>query len=371
MNELVDFIKTNEDWEVKLKEAPYYLTINKDTEQIHLRLFKYNQIKSDMNLPIVQLSRGIIIDVEDILNPFVVAHAFDKFFNYNDNRAHTINWSTAKILEKVDGSIMKLFCYYGQWCISTNGVINAFKTDLPMTGSNGLDSFGKLFTIASENQGLDYNELDEDLTYIFEITSHYNRVVVPHKEISITHLGTRNNKTGQECDVDIGIKKPKEYSFNTFEDMVSASINLPYDDEGYVVLDDNCNRVKVKSLAYLACHHLADNGNVSNKRVLQLIISGEDEELLKYYPEYSQVFEEVRAKYERHLGVILAIKLLEQEWSEKYTSDKAFAQAVVKYTEKDVHPYMFALRKNKVDMLEKLNRTLTYEKLLTKITKEN
>jgi len=45
--------------------------------------------------------------------------------------------------------------------------------------------------------------------------------------------------------------------------MVAAAEALPFDEEGYVVVDANWHRAKVKSLAYLQVHHLADNGNVS------------------------------------------------------------------------------------------------------------
>jgi hypothetical protein len=261
---------------------------------------------------------------------------------------------------------MKLFCYYGQWCTATNGVIDAYKTDLPMIGPDGLNTFGHLFSKASSEQDLDIDALDKALTYIFEVTSPYNRVVVPHKEISITHIGTRNNLTGLESNVDIGIKKPKEYAFNTFEDMVKTSEELPFDDEGYVVLDDQWARVKVKSLAYLNLHHMNNNGVLSKDRMLKLVISGESKELLIYYPEYTEIFNEVRVKYEAHLDVVESLKQLEKEWSEEYTSDKAFAQAIIKYMGKPLHPYLFSLRKNKVGMLEKLKANLTYEKLLTK-----
>ena len=41
-----------------------------------------------------------------------------------------------------------------------------------------------------------------------------NRVVVPHKEIKIAHIGTRNKKTGKECNIDIGLPKQRIYKFN-------------------------------------------------------------------------------------------------------------------------------------------------------------
>jgi T4 RnlA family RNA ligase len=367
MNPLIEFIKSNEDWKTKLTEEPYNLSIKGNDELSNLFIFKYNQIKSDMTLPIVQESRGIIVDIEDPVNPFVVCYPFSKFFNYNDGRAHKIDWKTARVIEKVDGSIIKLYNYNKRWHIATNGCINAYETDLPMKGPNGLDSFGKVVAIGLQEQNVKLEEWNPEYTYIFELTSPYNRVVVPHSEISVTHLGTRHNDTGEEVTVYIGVKKPKDYSFSSFEDAVSSSEVLPFDDEGYVVVDAQWNRVKVKSLAYLQVHHLADNGVVSKKRMLKLIISGEDGELLKYYPEYTEIFEEVRAVWTEHLDVLLDIEFHAIKWSEKYPeSDKAYAMQVINNTSKAMHPYFFALKKNNVSMLEKLRNNLTDENLLNR-----
>lgn len=367
MNPLLKYLKENENWETTLSEEPYNLRIAKDDDFPDLRLFKYNQVKSDMSNAIVQVSRGIIIDVK---NMEIVCHPFDKFFNYNEPNAHEIDWNSARVLEKVDGSIIKLYHYKDEWKVATNGCINAYKTNLPTPGPNGLDSFGKLLDAAmmSTLYPIEAIVLNTDNTYIFEITSPYNRVVVPHKDISLTHIGTRNNKTGEELNIDLTIKKPKEYTFNSFEDILENSKALPFDEEGYVVVDKNWNRVKIKSLAYVQVHHLADNGNISKNRILELIKIGEDSELLEYYPEYKDLFEEVREEYLLHLNVLEGIKETTDAWNKKYKDNqKGFAIKVTIETEKQTHAYFFAYRNNKQETIEKLNSKLTYDKLLKKI----
>lgn len=367
MHPLLKYISENKDWEVKLTQDPYNIRIGTDEEYPDLRIFKYQQVKSDMSNEIVQVCRGIIIDIK---NMDIVCHPFDKFFNYNEPNAHEIDWNSAKVLEKVDGSIIKLYNYNDEWMVASNGVINAYNTDLLTPGPNGLDSFGKLFDLAMHRAMYPIHAmtLNEANTYIFELTSPYNRVVVPHKDISITHIGTRNNRTGEELNVDLTIKKPKEYTFNSFDDILEASEVLPYDDEGYVVVDKNWNRVKIKSLAYLQVHHLADNGNISKDRMLKLIMTGEDGELLRYYPEYTEIFNEVREKYLCHLNLVEAIKETTEAWNKKYKDNqKGFALKVTLETIKQAHSYFFALRNNKQGMLDKLQNNLTYDKLLTKI----
>lgn len=359
-NALLEYLATHDNWEAELASEPYNLFIRNSEQYPNLRLFMYNQIKSDMRDAVVQKARGIIIDIDAMV---VVCHPFDKFFNYNDERAHSIDWSTAAIQEKVDGSIMKLYFYDGDWQIATNGTIDATKTELPTPAPGGIATFGDLFyQTMLRYPEFDVDELDTHFTYIFELTSPYNRVVVPHSESALTLIGIRNNDTGEETMIDIGIPRPKQYRFSSFDDMLAASQELPFDDEGYVVVDGNWNRVKVKSPAYLQVHHLADNGNVSKDRILTLIRTGEDEEFLQYYPEYNEIFDEVRTQWNAHLAAVERIKVRAAEMQAQAADRKAYALAVQKLP-KATHGYFFALLDGREDKLDALMEKLTIEKL--------
>lgn len=161
-------------------------------------------------------------------------------------------------------------------------------------------SFKELFIESLKNQ-LDndetkYNEFFQTLnehknfTYIFEMVHPLTRVVIEYDKPDIRHIGTRNNDTYEELDINIGIQKPIEYKFNSFEDVVNMSRILPYSEEGYVVVDANWNRVKVKSPAYLAVHHLENNGVLSARRVMDIILNGEQSEVLANFPEFTDYF---------------------------------------------------------------------------------
>ena len=97
--------------------------------------------------------------------------------------------------------------------------------------------------------------------------------------------------------IDKRISKPKEYSFNSIEDVKEASKNLPYNDEGYIVLDGNYNRVKIKSPAYVAAHHLASSMTASPRNVLEIILSGEEEEIIANFPHLKEYITNVRNIY--------------------------------------------------------------------------
>src|SRR5690606_7473422 len=101
--------------------------------------------------------------------------------------------------------------------------------------------------------------------------------VVPYTEISIKHIGTRNLDTLEELNVDIGVSKPKEYSFKSLDECIRVAQELPFNEEGYVVVDGNWHRIKVKSPAYVAVHHLTTNGVVTKERIVELIRQNEHE----------------------------------------------------------------------------------------------
>ena len=90
--------KTLEDLESELG-----IKHNRHNKYPNLVLFKYDQIKSPTYPPIVKECRGIILDEND--NWKVVSYPFNRFYNYGQNEAEKdIDWSTAVVQEKADGS---------------------------------------------------------------------------------------------------------------------------------------------------------------------------------------------------------------------------------------------------------------------------
>lgn len=275
-SKLCCFISEHEDWRDILKDE-YKIVIK---EEYPLAIFNYG-IDCNFADPIVQEARGIIIDLET-LN--VVCWPFRKFGNYNESYADKIDWNTARVQDKIDGSIIKMWWNRttGRWQFSTNGTINA-ETTLAnqMTQETFLDVIKK-----ADN----YNEivlrladLSKDHTFIFELVSPETQVVVKYPVSHLYHIGTRNNISGMEINSDIGIEKPKEYFLKSLDDCLSAAYDLNKSDdglihdvkkEGFVVVDDNWNRIKIKSPDYLMLHRMSSNSNFSKERIVGMIRDG-------------------------------------------------------------------------------------------------
>lgn len=299
--EVVDFVvgKTFSEIKKTLESSPYKISIKEDENYYKLN---YNQIESDFSENIVEECRGIIFRKSDN-KPVCVP--FTKFYNFGETRASKIDWASAKVLEKLDGSIISLWYDNHKWHVSTNGTIDSSTAQLQVSIVDSetryrIDNYYDLFRLAFLKMKIDYQEfklnLNKDYTYIFELVSCYNRIVVPYKDTKLYHIGSRNNYTLMEEDLDIGIEKPKKYNIHTLEDCLRVAEELPFSEEGYVVVDAHWNRVKIKSPAYVAAHHLKNNGVITYSRVLDMIKIGGDDDFISIYPEYREIFESVKDK---------------------------------------------------------------------------
>ena len=291
MLKLLKFIQENIDWEERLSNDPYRIKIKRSEGLI---IFSYG-IESDFRIDVVRECRGIILDETDNYKPVCVP--FFKFGNYGEPYVEDIDWNTASVQEKIDGSLIKVWHHKGVWRVSTNNTINAESANI----NNNEDTFLDIFHKAWAHTGKQFGELNPDYTYMFELVSPQTRVVIPYTETKLYHIGTRDKNTLQEIHIDIGIEKPKEYSIATIEACIEAAKNLDRYHEGFVVVDSQWRRVKLKSPVYVAIHHILNNIS-SDKRIIDLIISGEDAEVVAYLPEYAEMFNSMRERIDRFIA---------------------------------------------------------------------
>lgn len=338
------FILNNSDWKNLLSNAPYNLTIKEDGNYI---LFKYNQLGSNFNDPLVREARGIIYR-KDTLE--CVCHPFNKFGNYGESYCPIIDWSSAEVQQKIDGSLIKVWFDADKWHISTNGTIDAFKANLSDTLSD--KTYGDIFLEALKTAKLNFEKFTEylikDHVYLFELVSPITKVVIPYDTTRLYYLGCRDRSTDREIRpseynpfLDI-FETPIIYSLKTLADVEEAAKALPWDEEGYVVCDKDYNRVKIKSPEYVKAHHSGLNGNITKERLLDLILENEQAELLIYYPEYSKKIDDLENKMSDFKSYIKT--LLAQINPSSYSDRKVYAEKVKTYPP-IIQPFLFMYKK--------------------------
>lgn len=302
MLEIQKLIRNNpENWETILKSEPYSLYITYIDNRV---LFKYRQGISDYNEPIVKEARGLILNRTTFE---VVCMGFTKFFLCDSPFADDIDWSHIQIQEKYDGTLITLYWYDNHWVASTTGTIDAYNAPLEQ---GYITNFGQLFNMAAERCQLNYDRLDINHCYMFELVSPYNQQVVRYEDTKIVHIGTRNLTTLKEEDVDIGIQKPEVYKINSVQDAKNFVNSTQYCGEGFVACDKNFHRVKIKSDEWFEWHYKLHNGVMNVSHTLELILNDDAEEFAARYPQYKDyVFDVQEAFFKLLVSVTKVINM--------------------------------------------------------------
>ena len=310
-------------------------------------VLNYDQIQSPKNDPYVIQCRGLVLskDFEVLCLPF------DRFFNLGETVDHCayIDWTKAKCYEKVDGSLIKIYHDGNKWNCATRG-----------TAFGESDVFGWPYTFAElAYRALDASDdaefnllcgkhLDPEVSYMFEVTARENRVVTNYSGYTLWYLASRNKLTGEYIDSSnscekFGAKLPNAYGFGGVEECVHTASNLPDLQEGYVLYQDDKPFCKIKSPAYVAVHHIRGEG-LNPKRICQLVLTNEQDEYLKYFPED----EEYITQYVNELNSMLE-EIQMVEFNVRNIEDqKSFALAVKDLSYSAV---LFNWRKTKGDVV--------------------
>lgn len=298
--DIQQFIEQHSDWEKLLAEKPYCLKISHEEMLGHkLVMLKYNQIDSDFSCPLVCGCRGLILD-EDTLEP--ISFPFTKFFNLGESHAAEVDWSTARVGQKIDGSLIKIVNLDGQLLISTNGVLDAVKAPVAEQLGCKYKSFKDIVVEVLASKGINANVFEPGWTYMFELVSPWTRVVVEWHENDLWYLGRRNNRTFQEEHFSLDpfhgkFKIPKLFPLRNVDQCIAATKEMPWNEEGYVVCDASFNRVKIKSPAYLAAHSLCSNHCLSYSRALELVRTNEIEEICSYFEDFRPALLECKERF--------------------------------------------------------------------------
>ncbi len=268
-------------------------------------LLKYDQLVSPtlMALPEMQDCRGLVLEKGTWK---VMSLAFRKFFNSQEGNAAKIDWNTASVLEKLDGTLIQVYWDWNEnkWFAGTTGTAEGEGEVNNKMGT----TFNDLFWDTVNNK-YSFNDclLDKDHIYVFELTTPYNIVVKPHGESSATILTVRNRETlvelsGKDLEmvaISLGLPLVKKFDLNAKDvgALLRTFEGMPWSEEGYVVVDAYFNRVKIKNPAYLAVHHL--KGKTAEHNILTIVKTNEIEEFASTFPERREELYKLKENYDK------------------------------------------------------------------------
>lgn len=393
MNTLLSFIKNNENWIELLKAEPYYLKVkqcpftNKDgtLKYPELYMLSYNQLASDFSTEIVKTSRGTVISVEDPNNSKIVELAFLKFFNYGEPNAAEIDWNTAVVRDKIDGCLLKLFNYKGEWIWITNNGWN-ITSELPQTlvssfkepETESFTTFLELKDYALKkilgNKRLE-DFLDKDYTYMFELISPQNRILCDYPETDLYLLGARNMKTFEEklpeqlkemFEILVNFKHPKIFDLHNINDVI-ALCNSYKDSqyEGVVACDANFQRFKIKCAHYLEMKGFRGEVGFTDKKIYNAIRNETVDDILGTFPEIIDKYYQVRdltLSFEKEVKNLIEIGRKQYNLIEDVNPRKIYADWVISNYSKYKNYLFAALRED--EYIERMLNETSYENMM-------
>lgn len=222
----------------------------------------------------------------------IVAYPLKKFFNYSELAAEgAVPTGAYKMFKKMDGSLIQLFNWGGEWVISSRG---SFTSDHAKYAG---------YILAERETPL--WQLDRDLNYIFELIHPDTRIVIDYGDRKDLVLLAVINSEGEELNIEHYVD-----TFTLVEEIPIVGIipwdwlksNIGDDEEGYVVKFASGERMKIKGDEYCRLHKIVTMTSSydiwetlrDNKDITELLERAPDEWLTWVYKTIGEIFVEYR-----------------------------------------------------------------------------
>tara|TARA_Y100000310_G_scaffold110424_1_gene108822 strand:+ start:608 stop:1720 length:1113 start_codon:yes stop_codon:yes gene_type:complete len=310
----------------------------KHIEHPELPLVKlnYDQIESPKTHPLVRECRSLTLEKDTWK---LVARSFPRFFNWGEviDEQGDFNFDDFQVQSKEDGSLISVYWYRGEWHANTRGSFGL--QEVQFTEYTWQDLVAQALKV-KDLQAVE-SVLPKTLTYVFELATPYNKVVRTYPD-SRMYLLTAFDHDGDEIGKDVNIDdiakyinahRPEVFSFTSIEQIQNYLDTMIKDDptfEGVVIRDNENRRWKIKNPGYLSLHRMRGEGdNLYNpKHLLPWVLKGERSELITYFPEVADKFDEIDAQVQSELAKLIDI------WHDAkgIETQKDFALAITKRT---------------------------------------
>ena len=274
---------------------PYNLNVKEDSENKNLYMLCYKRNNNFDKHSFLNECRGIILEKNtnkivcytlpkinkiNIMEDSISTEINNSISN-NTEISNNFDWSKVSVEESIDGTHLRLFYYNDKWCVSTTRMIDANKSKW-----GNRKSYYDMFMDAYENckdEIFNLDNLNKDYCYGFVLQHPDNEIVIEYNKASLVHVVTRSLKSEnflEELDIDIGCPKPKKYDIDSYTRLLKICyLEEEFETEGYVIVDENRNRYKIKSKNYISYKEL--KGNYSDE-LFHFFILRKDSKVQEY-----------------------------------------------------------------------------------------
>lgn len=299
-------------------------------------IFDYDQIKADWSNPLTWECRGLVTDGAGA----VVCRCMRKFFNLGEARAEPLDWSTAVVYDKLDGTMLNRWWHDGAWRHSTRYNLGA-GLDMAVSGMRGDTaplSWSDLIHACLASVAAILPAQPHAETWTFEICSPHNRVVVEYPQPRAWLVSRRVTATGRELDIrhfgDAACPTRSLADAPSADAARAAAAERPgLECEGVVVFD-GATRAKVKNSVYVKLHHL--RSGMSPRNLVGAWLANEVSEITAYFPDLAARFRAMDAAVEVESDAVAAF--VAQHGAK---SGRDYAAAVKAHPDASMWPLLF------------------------------
>ena len=285
-----------------LEKGIHYYT----NDSLGLTILKYSKKHPHCNLEdqFTMKCRGLVVETA---TRKIVSVPPEKSYRFECFSSYVQNWNDVIVEEFVDGTMINVFNYQGEWHISTRSNIGAncrWFSD---------KKFSEMFDEAKGS--LDFNKLDVNCNYSFVLRHPENRIVKSYNVadlvlVQVATLGENNiilqnisnvrdelNSRGMEITI------PKRYINMTLEKIINLLGEMDYQEQG-LVFKYNGMRSKLRNEKYNYVKGLRGNNPKTFYNYIELRNSKLVKKYISYFPEYEDEFNDYRDKIHRMTGLL-------------------------------------------------------------------
>ena len=208
--------------------------------------------------------RSVVVNYEGE----VISAGFPKFTNYGENPEHfpvPTSLRNCTVMEKLDGSLLVVSKYKGQYILRTRGTVDAST----MANGHELELFKEKFL-----KRLTHDTPDTwNVSILFEWVSPINKIVLNYGDepdwyvVGIVHHSDYSLYSQEDLDMwakNKGFKRPATYTFTDVNDLLQ-NVDKWKGKEGVCVYSKNDQTIhKVKSADYLIKHRFKSEATLEN-----------------------------------------------------------------------------------------------------------
>ena len=228
-------------------------------DELNVAVFNYTPL-TPLDTEIGKEARALFLQLKTW---FVVGKSIGGFIDTHNVNADQVlekfDWNGAKAYEKYDGCLVVLYFYKEEWRLgtrfSTDGKCNVFSPNSGESNIHWIDVFKN--TLVEYGMQWEYfiSLLDVYKYYTFELCTPWNRntVIYPNSLIKLIAIVDSLTLLEEEpFEPKLKVFEPKFYEVNSLEEVnkIISENDDPLENEGLVIVDRNCNRLKVKNPKY-------------------------------------------------------------------------------------------------------------------------